>query len=120
MPHPQEVNYLAGKEAPSSVLINFLWRLNYSEYGSPSPLANLQMFCIRAVRTRASSDHVTGSIHLIGSQGNHKCLFRFFFECLFFVCGLLPPIPHFTQPFGEPRNGARCVVCVCVYVCVSV
>ena len=33
-PHPQEVNYLAGKEAPSSVLINYLWRCNYSEYGS--------------------------------------------------------------------------------------
>ena len=32
-PHPQEVNYLAGKEAPSSVLINYLWRYNYSEYG---------------------------------------------------------------------------------------
>ena len=32
-PHPQEVNYLAGKEAPSSVLINYLWRCNYSEYG---------------------------------------------------------------------------------------
>ena len=31
------------------VLINYLWRLNYSEYCSPSPLANLQMFCIRAV-----------------------------------------------------------------------
>ena len=28
--HPQEVNYLAGKEAPSSVLINYLWRYNYS------------------------------------------------------------------------------------------
>ena len=32
-PHPQELNYLAGKEAPSSVLINYLWRCNYSEYG---------------------------------------------------------------------------------------
>ena len=32
-PHPQELNYLAGKEAPSSVLINYLWRYNYSEYG---------------------------------------------------------------------------------------
>ena len=32
-PHPQEVNYLAGKEAPNSVLINYLWRCNYSEYG---------------------------------------------------------------------------------------
>ena len=31
-PHPQEVNYLAGKEVPSSVLINYLWRYNYSEY----------------------------------------------------------------------------------------
>ena len=49
VPHTQEVNYFAGKEAPSSVLINYLWHLNYSEYGSPSPLANLQMFCIRAV-----------------------------------------------------------------------
>ena len=35
-PHPQEVNYLAGKEAPSSVLINYLWRYNYSEYGITS------------------------------------------------------------------------------------
>ena len=25
---------LAGKEAPSSVLINYLWRYNYSEYGT--------------------------------------------------------------------------------------
>ena len=33
-PHPQEVNYLAGTEAPSSVLINYLWRCNYSEYGT--------------------------------------------------------------------------------------
>ena len=32
-PHPQELNYLAGKEAPSSVLINYLRRCNYSEYG---------------------------------------------------------------------------------------
>ena len=32
-PHPQEVNYLAGKEALSSVLINYLWRYNYREYG---------------------------------------------------------------------------------------
>ena len=77
--------------------------------------------CVREhSRTRASSDHVTGSIHLIGSQGNHKYLFRFFFECLFFLCGLLPPLPPFTQPFGEPRNGARCVVCVRVCVCVWV
>ena len=33
MSHPQEVNYLAGKEAPSSVLSNYLWYYNYSEYG---------------------------------------------------------------------------------------
>ena len=32
--NPQEVNYLAGKEAPSSALINYLWRYNYSEYSS--------------------------------------------------------------------------------------
>ena len=32
-PYPQEVNYLAGKEAPSSVQITYLRRLNYSEYG---------------------------------------------------------------------------------------
>ena len=31
VPHPQEVNYLAAKEAPSS---DYLWRYNYSEYGS--------------------------------------------------------------------------------------
>ena len=31
-PHPQEVNYLTGKEAPSSVLINYLRRCNYSEH----------------------------------------------------------------------------------------
>ena len=35
-PHPQEVNYLAGKEAPSSVLINYLWHYNYSEYSTQS------------------------------------------------------------------------------------
>ena len=34
VPHPHEVNYLAGKEASSSVLINYLWRYNYSEYGT--------------------------------------------------------------------------------------
>ena len=39
MPHPQEVNYLAGKEAPSSVLINYLWRCNYSEYGIASRIS---------------------------------------------------------------------------------
>ena len=33
-PHPLEVNYLAGKEAPSSVVINYLWCYNYSEYGT--------------------------------------------------------------------------------------
>ena len=32
-PYPQEVNYLAGKEAPSSVQITYLRCLNYSEYG---------------------------------------------------------------------------------------
>ena len=36
-PHPQEVNYLAGKEAPSSVLINYLWYYNYSDYGTDRP-----------------------------------------------------------------------------------
>ena len=40
-PHPQEVNYLAGKEAPSSVLINYLWRYNYSEYGTTATIEPL-------------------------------------------------------------------------------
>ena len=33
MPHPQDVNYSAGMEEPSSVPNNYLWRYNYSEYG---------------------------------------------------------------------------------------
>ena len=43
-PHPQEVNYLAGKEAPSMVLINYLWRYNYSEYGMYVALAYIFLF----------------------------------------------------------------------------
>ena len=53
-PYPQEVKILAGKEAPSSVLINYLWRYNYSEYG-------IFLLCVlldRLVRVRASvSEH---------------------------------------------------------------
>ena len=38
------VNYLAGKEAPSSVLTNYLWRYNYSGYGIATPEKPLSPF----------------------------------------------------------------------------
>ena len=61
-PHPQEVYYLAGKEAPSSILINYLWRCNYSEYGSSNLLHDdtYRFVC-------AGDNHPSGQIE----QGAH-------------------------------------------------